>query len=557
MAFFMGEIRFHYYGRFVGDGESLEYVDGIVDNLTVDPDRLSHIELLGILDDAGEVLVMCDDLSIHGSVDIYVEHGVDDPEDAYLLIDGVEDVGEDGVVGDHGLGEQNAEQPAGDDHVGEQGLGDNGDANLNGQADIGDGQLGGDGGNGQGENNNIDDGQNVEVEVEDIDEVAVNATFDDFETSLEEMVQQGINKVRNDGEGSVEGASDDEVEEGPFIGLDGSFLKSLTKGELLVVVGRDGNNQMFPFTWALVEVECIESWLWFLENLSKDIDFRDGNTRPAAFPIRSTSLCLRKHVNNAMRSWNFPKSNYQEEERPTQKPSKINYWNLYEWCKCRSRGMEVGIATTQFASENAERTNGHAIANVNTTNQIPANAQSTTLHEKLNVAPMPREENARNVRATVNRATTLTQGEASSSKRPSKNKRPPKAYYRALVGRVILENDGRVISSTEPEFRIGLKSVAKMQGRSGNPNVQRSRPANLQRSVATSSVGSQPSGRQILNPEMTNERIINIGDPNIKKTRTHTDLFHGTQESGVEDSFIQSLNPSKTGKGKQKDPWRF
>ena len=30
------------------------------------------------------------------------------------------------------------------------------------------------------------------------------------------------------------------------IGLDGCFLKTETKGQLLSVVGRDGNNQMFP-----------------------------------------------------------------------------------------------------------------------------------------------------------------------------------------------------------------------------------------------------------------------------------------------------------------------
>ncbi|OMP05660.1 hypothetical protein COLO4_08668 [Corchorus olitorius] len=183
-------------------------------------------------------------------------------------------------------------------------------------------------------------------------------------------------------------------------------------------------------------------------------------------------------------------------------------------------------ATAQFASENAERTNGHATANVNTTNQIPLMA-STTLHEEV------------------------------------------------------------IPDITSP------KSVAKMQGRSGNPNVKRSGPTNLQRSVATSTVGSQPSGvstciggsnkqskqghtskkrtrmqgiglytnietgRQILNPGMPSERIINIGSPNRKKTRTHTDQLHGTQESGVEDSSIQSHNPSKTSKGKQKDPWRL
>ena len=31
-----------------------------------------------------------------------------------------------------------------------------------------------------------------------------------------------------------------------IIGLDGCFLKSPTKGQLLVAVSKDGNNQMFP-----------------------------------------------------------------------------------------------------------------------------------------------------------------------------------------------------------------------------------------------------------------------------------------------------------------------
>lgn len=31
-----------------------------------------------------------------------------------------------------------------------------------------------------------------------------------------------------------------------FIGLDGCFLKSYVKGELLAAIGRDGNNRMFP-----------------------------------------------------------------------------------------------------------------------------------------------------------------------------------------------------------------------------------------------------------------------------------------------------------------------
>nr|GFB85778.1 hypothetical protein CTI12_AA204890 [Tanacetum cinerariifolium] len=35
------------------------------------------------------------------------------------------------------------------------------------------------------------------------------------------------------------------------IGLDGCFLKSTCRGELLTAMGRDGNNQMFPIAWAV------------------------------------------------------------------------------------------------------------------------------------------------------------------------------------------------------------------------------------------------------------------------------------------------------------------
>lgn len=52
-----------------------------------------------------------------------------------------------------------------------------------------------------------------------------------------------------------------------IIGLDGCFLKGLMKGQLLVAVGRDGNNQMFPIAWAIVEKETTESWSWFLKLL--------------------------------------------------------------------------------------------------------------------------------------------------------------------------------------------------------------------------------------------------------------------------------------------------
>lgn len=61
-----------------------------------------------------------------------------------------------------------------------------------------------------------------------------------------------------------------------ILGLDGCFLKGPCKGELLSAVGKDGNNQMFPVAWAIVEVECKDSWTWFLDILRSDLNLGDG-----------------------------------------------------------------------------------------------------------------------------------------------------------------------------------------------------------------------------------------------------------------------------------------
>lgn len=61
-----------------------------------------------------------------------------------------------------------------------------------------------------------------------------------------------------------------------LIGLDGCFLKGLMKGQLFAAVGRDGNNQMFPIAWAIVEKETTESWTWFIEQLKSDLCMGEG-----------------------------------------------------------------------------------------------------------------------------------------------------------------------------------------------------------------------------------------------------------------------------------------
>ncbi|XP_021739511.1 uncharacterized protein LOC110705901 [Chenopodium quinoa] len=61
----------------------------------------------------------------------------------------------------------------------------------------------------------------------------------------------------------------------PLIGLDGCHLKGAYPGQVLVDVGKDGNNHIFPFAWATMEVENKDTWCWFIQCLQKDV--RDCN----------------------------------------------------------------------------------------------------------------------------------------------------------------------------------------------------------------------------------------------------------------------------------------
>jgi len=58
----------------------------------------------------------------------------------------------------------------------------------------------------------------------------------------------------------------------PLIGLDGCFLKGRDGGHLLAAIGKDGNNQMLPIAFAVVEAETKDAWDWFLELLLGDLN---------------------------------------------------------------------------------------------------------------------------------------------------------------------------------------------------------------------------------------------------------------------------------------------
>ncbi|MFQ6648334.1 hypothetical protein Gotur_021172, partial [Gossypium turneri] len=59
-----------------------------------------------------------------------------------------------------------------------------------------------------------------------------------------------------------------------LIRLDGCFLEDPFKIEFLPTVGRDTNNQIFPIAWVVVKVDCTDSWAWFLNFLSTDLELQ-------------------------------------------------------------------------------------------------------------------------------------------------------------------------------------------------------------------------------------------------------------------------------------------
>ncbi|KAM3203710.1 hypothetical protein P3L10_031336 [Capsicum annuum] len=59
-------------------------------------------------------------------------------------------------------------------------------------------------------------------------------------------------------------------------GFDGCFLKGACKGELLVAVGKNGNNQMFPIAWVVVDKKTKHSWSFFVNYVKEDLQLDTG-----------------------------------------------------------------------------------------------------------------------------------------------------------------------------------------------------------------------------------------------------------------------------------------
>ena len=62
----------------------------------------------------------------------------------------------------------------------------------------------------------------------------------------------------------------------PILSIDGTHLYGKYKGTLLISMGCDGNNQLFPLAFAITEGENIDSWGWFLTCIKNRVTQRTG-----------------------------------------------------------------------------------------------------------------------------------------------------------------------------------------------------------------------------------------------------------------------------------------
>ena len=62
----------------------------------------------------------------------------------------------------------------------------------------------------------------------------------------------------------------------PVMSIDGTHLYMKYKGKLLIFMGCDGNNQLFPLTFSITEDENIDSWGWFLACIRNRVTQRTG-----------------------------------------------------------------------------------------------------------------------------------------------------------------------------------------------------------------------------------------------------------------------------------------
>ncbi|XP_027362818.1 uncharacterized protein LOC113870426 [Abrus precatorius] len=89
----------------------------------------------------------------------------------------------------------------------------------------------------------------------------------------------------------------------PLVQVDRTHLYGKYKGALLVAVAQDGNQNIFPIGFAIVEGETADGWHFFLENLRKHVVTQDG-----VGIISDRHESINAAIRRSTRQWEPPKA---------------------------------------------------------------------------------------------------------------------------------------------------------------------------------------------------------------------------------------------------------
>ena len=125
-----------------------------------------------------------------------------------------------------------------------------------------------------------------------------------------------------------------------IICLDGCHIKTKFGGQLLTAVGMDSNDCIYPIAIAVVEVESLAIWKWFLQKLKEDLGI--DNTYPwtimtdkqkglipavqQVFPEAEHRFCVRHLYQNFQ--MHFKGENLKNQLWACARSSSVRKWNM-------------------------------------------------------------------------------------------------------------------------------------------------------------------------------------------------------------------------------------
>ncbi|XP_058741164.1 uncharacterized protein LOC131613519 [Vicia villosa] len=137
----------------------------------------------------------------------------------------------------------------------------------------------------------------------------------------------------------------------PILQIDGTWLYGKYKGTMLMVVAQDGNSNIFPVAFALVEGETAGGWGFFLRNLRTHVAPQPGLCLISDRHAAIESAALRKTLVNAGYALTQPTFHYYRQEIVAANPDAgrwVDSLAREKWTRSYDNGKRWGHMTTNL-----------------------------------------------------------------------------------------------------------------------------------------------------------------------------------------------------------------